>query len=100
MTTVKQICTAMREANSLTHYDLQCINAAYAALVKKSGVLSDKTTAIVIDLIDCEVLGQIDNDQKEKQVEAAYFEQQQERRRYPERLKLDARSAKAIGGAA
>jgi hypothetical protein len=91
MTTVNKICNAMREANSLTHYDLQCINAAYAALIKNSGVLSDKTTAIVVDLIDCEVLGQIDNDQEEKQVEAANLEQQQERRRYPARLELDAR---------
>ena len=90
MTTVNQICNAMREANSLTHYDLQCINAAYAALVKKSGVLSDKATAIVLDLIDCEVLGQIDNDHKEQQVEAAYLEQQQERRRYPEYLEMSA----------
>lgn len=90
MTTVNQICSVMRSAPADSHDNLRDVLAGLATMVNRpNNDFMHKSKTIIIDLID-EISGQIENDQIEQQQNALWLEQQEERKRHPERLEIQA----------
>lgn len=69
--TVQAACTALRDCLPMSHDELVTLNAAYAAMLKKTGVLSADCVRVVVDAQD-EITGQIENDRCEQQAEAMW----------------------------
>jgi len=70
------ICNAIRNSPALTHDDMRDVMACLAAMVgRPMNELSDRSTKVVIDLID-EINGQIEADQIEQEQETAWHKRQ------------------------
>ena len=80
----------MRSAPADSHDNLRDVLAGLATMVNRpNNDFMHKSKTIIIDLID-EISGQIENDQIEQQQNALWLEQQEERKRHPERLEIQA----------
>lgn len=67
MTTAHDTCNALRNCTPRNHDDLMTMFSVMAAMVKQSNVLSSSAQATVLDFLDCEIRGQIEQDQIEQQ---------------------------------
>ena len=71
--TVQAACNALRDCLPMSHDELVTLNAAFAAMLKKTGVLSSDCVRVVVDAQD-EITGQIENDKVEQQAEAMWLD--------------------------
>lgn len=76
MTTTHDACNAIRNCTPRNHDELITMFAVVAAMVKQSNVLSSSAQAVVLDFIDSEIRGQIEQDQIDEQQEAAWSQRQ------------------------
>lgn len=75
--TAHDTCNAIRNCNPRNHDELMTLVTVFAAAIKQSNILSDKATRVVLDMLDSEVMGQIEQDQIDQQAESMWAETNQ-----------------------
>lgn len=90
MTSTHETCNSLRNCNVRHHDDLMTLVAVFADTIKQSQVLSDDALKFVLDMLDNEIVGMVEQDQIDQQQEQTWHERQQMPHTSGVRAELDA----------